>query len=1087
MFSSLRSTTTTKFSSTRLLASLLVLLLTFVAASDQKCHSQGQSAVPTSNEASPAVTDVNPGQAAFAEAEKLRAEQREASNQIAIAKYKEAAELWRRDRQFDQAAKALRNAGEVCLGLGQTEAALEQYKESLALSSRTRNLPEESKARNDLGYLYFIKGDSAAALENCLVALKLARNFGDPEVEAQALSNIGESYFGSGDLTKALSYQLQALDLWQASGNRQGQSQAYTALGYYYRNLSEPIKALDSYQRALSLAREIHDARAEALALVADGNLKSKLGEKQAALDSYNAAKPITEQIGDRIAEASVYGGLSSIYAGLGDQQKALDLAERALQLFEATGGTWGVAEVKHEIGRAHHLLGENDQALKYLKEALALFESLSMPRLRLQALRDMGLVYSSMKDTRSALNAYRQSLRLIRAGQDQRHEAYTLNYIGEIYEQQKDSSRALEYYQQALPLSDLARDPAAKALTLYHLAHLERDQAQLGRAQKLIEEAVGLQESQRTRVSSEDLRASYFATVRQSYELYIDILMRQQKSDPNARFAAKGFEMSERARARSFLESLRESQADIKQGVNPELLRQQKVVEERLNAKAEQQMQLLQKNRKNEAEKVSNELEQLAASAVELRDQIKTTSPRYAALTSPQPLNLEQVQDQILNDNTLLLEYVLGDERSYAWAVGKSSVVGYELAPRAEIEAAALRYYKLVSAYQPMYGESLEQRLQRRAEASRQLPAETALLSKMVLGPFAGTLGQKRLLIIPDGALQYIPFRALNDPDDNANGVALINNHEVVNELSASTLALLVAEAKGRQAHDNTVAVLADPVFESDDPRLNHGGQQTASPTDDRLTLQQAVRDIGISADGIEIPRLFASGEEADAIMAVVPWGTGLKAVGFEATRERVLGQELARYRIVHFATHGLINNQHPEMSGIVLSLFDRQGNSRDGFLRLHDIYNMRLPADLVVLSACSTGLGKDVKGEGLIGLTRGFMYAGASGVVASLWKVDDDATAVLMKGFYEAMFKKGLSPAAALRDSQLTMARQEKWRSPYYWAGFTIQGQTDTPQFSRGNLSPTRQRLIMLVGVASALALAAILGLRRRRKSVI
>jgi CHAT domain-containing protein/tetratricopeptide (TPR) repeat protein len=1058
-----------------------------VLGGDRKCHSQAESAVTPARKSSAAVNEVNVGQNAFAEAERLRAEQREALNQRAIEKYKEAAELWHRDNQLEKAAQALRNAGEVYLVLGQTEDALQQYKESLALSSRTRNQHEESKARNDLGYLYFIKGNSAAALENCLIALKLAKATGDREVEAQALSNIGESYFVFGDLTKALNYQRQALDLWQVSGNRLGQSQAYTALGFYYRHLSDPTKALAAYQQALSLAREVHDARAEALALIATGNLKSKLGDKQAALDSYKAAKPITEQIGDRIALASVYGGLGAIYAGLGDQQKALEHAERALQLFEATGGTWGTAEVKHEIGRAHHFLGENDKALKYLKEALSLSQSLSMPRLQLQTLYDIGLVYSSMDDTRSALNAYQQSLRLTRAGQDQRHEAYTLDYIGEIYEKQKDSRRALAYYEQALPLSRNAGDTAVHALTLYHLAHLERDQSHFSRAQQLIEEATKIHESLRGKVSSEDLRASYFATARQTYELYIDILMQQQKSDPHQRFAAQGFEVSERARARSFLESLQESQADIKQGVNPELLRQQKLLEETLNAKAEQQLQLLQKNQKVEAESVGKELEQLTASYDELTDQIKATSPRYAALTSPQPLNLEQIQDQVLDDNTLLLAYTLGDDRSYAWVVGKSSLAGYELPPRAEIEAAAGRLYELITAYQALPKESLEQRLQRQAEAGRLIPAETTILSKMVLGPFAGTLGKKRLLIIPDGALQYIPFRALNDPDDNSNGVALINNHEVANELSASTLALLVAEAKGRQSQANTVAVLADPVFEIDDPRLNHGSQQTPSPTDERLKLQQAIRDIGISSDGVEIPRLFASGEEAEAIMATVPWGTGLKAVGFEATRERVLGQELAQYRIVHFATHGLINNQHPELSGIVLSLFDRQGKSRDGFLRLHDIYNLRLPADLVVLSACSTGLGKDVKGEGLIGLTRGFMYAGASGVVASLWKVDDDATAVLMKGFYEAMFKKGLSPAAALRDSQLAMARQEKWRAPYYWAGFIIQGQTDTLQIGRGQLFLTRQRWILAISVAGGLVLASILGLRRRRKMVV
>ena len=153
-------------------------------------------------------------------------------------------------------------------------------------------------------------------------------------------------------------------------------------------------------------------------------------------------------------------------------------------------------------------------------------------------------------------------------------------------------------------------------------------------------------------------------------------------------------------------------------------------------------------------------------------------------------------------------------------------------------------------------------------------------------------------------------------------------------------------------------------------------------------------------------------------------------------------MGADIGRRRIVHFATHGLINSQHPELSGIVLSLVDRQGKLQDGFLRLHDIYNMRLGADLVVLSACQTALGKEIKGEGLVGLTRAFMYAGVPRVVASLWEVSDLATAELMKKFYGAMFQRGLPPAAALRTAQLEMSKDRRWNSPYYWAGFQITG---------------------------------------------
>jgi CHAT domain-containing protein len=430
------------------------------------------------------------------------------------------------------------------------------------------------------------------------------------------------------------------------------------------------------------------------------------------------------------------------------------------------------------------------------------------------------------------------------------------------------------------------------------------------------------------------------------------------------------------------------------------------------------------------------------------------------------------------------VLEYALGDDRSYVWAVTSAGLTTYELPSRKQIEDSARNLYSKIVAQQMVQGESVQQFSERREKATQSIGADTAQLSKLVLGPLAGKLGNKRLLIVLDGALQYIPFTALDDPDSDKNSPKpLVFTHEIVNEPSASTLALLLQEAKQRKAASNSVAILADPVFEVDDPRVTRASHESTPESAESARVKQALRDIGISADGVQIPRLLASGEEADAIMDSAPWGTGLKAVGFGANRQRVLGPELAGYRVVHFATHGLINNEHPELSGIVLSLFDKDGRSQDGFLRLHDIYNLHLPADLVVLSACSTGLGKDVRGEGLISLTRGFMYAGASGVVASLWKVDDQATAHLMKLFYEGMFQKGLTPVAALRDAQLEMSKQKAWQSPYYWAGFIIQGRYDE-QLNGTRLQYMTARRITVVSVLIGVVLVgAILIVRGRR----
>jgi CHAT domain-containing protein len=217
---------------------------------------------------------------------------------------------------------------------------------------------------------------------------------------------------------------------------------------------------------------------------------------------------------------------------------------------------------------------------------------------------------------------------------------------------------------------------------------------------------------------------------------------------------------------------------------------------------------------------------------------------------------------------------------------------------------------------------------------------------------------------------------------------------------------------------------------------------------------------------------------------MSVTPWWSGFEATGFEASRATVMRPDIGTYRILHFATHGLLNDEHPELSGVVLSLFDEKGQRQEGFLRLHDIYNLKLPVDLVVLSACNTGLGKDVRGEGLIGLTRGFMYAGASSVVASLWKVDDDATAELMRYFYVFMLKDGLSPAAALRKAQVSMSQQKRWQSPYYWSGFIIQGQYIQTESAKGWRITS---LTLWAGVSALFIVAAFFVLKRRRRTIL
>ncbi|HEU4386357.1 MAG TPA: CHAT domain-containing protein, partial [Blastocatellia bacterium] len=426
----------------------------------------------------------------------------------------------------------------------------------------------------------------------------------------------------------------------------------------------------------------------------------------------------------------------------------------------------------------------------------------------------------------------------------------------------------------------------------------------------------------------------------------------------------------------------------------------------------------------------------------------IRTADPQYANLREGLPLAPTDIQ-QLLDDETVLLEYAFSDQRGYVFAVTRSSIQSYALATREQVEKAAALVRRMLTAHEPpKAGENASSYLSRLRDSAAGFQQAVLELSRIVLGPIKRPLGANRLLIVADGPLQYLPFEILATPAPNQPTAGeyspLLLQNEIVYLPSASTAALL---RNDRGPKMKSVAVLADPVFDSDDERLPISSRRQDSKASRRLPgeLTQALRDVGDVGDKdaeISLERLRYTAQEADSITATAPAGSWMKAVGFKANRATALSNELSQYRIVHFATHGILNDEHPGLSGIVLSLVDEHGWPENGFLRLGEIYGLNLPVDLVVLSACKTGLGKQVRGEGLIGLTRAFMYAGSARVVASLWKVDDEATAELMKRFYRNLLGKKMPAASALRKAKIELSGIERWRMPYYWAGFILQG---------------------------------------------
>jgi CHAT domain-containing protein/Tfp pilus assembly protein PilF len=848
------------------------------------------------------------------------------------------------------------------------------------------------------------------ALQKFTAAQPLFHSLNDRSTEALVLLGAGTLYDALGDRQQAVAYYNQALPLYRAINEQGGAAAALNKLGETYSALGERQKALAYFNEAVLLYRAVSYPAGEAMTLNNIGKVYLALGDPRTALYYFNKALPLRHAVGDRNGEATTLNNIGASYNELGEKEKALDYCKQALELIRPAADHYREAALLNNIGTIYSALGQHQKALDYFGQALPLRHAVG----------------------------------------DRKGEATTLNNIGAVYTTLGESQKALAYYNQALPLRRAIRDRDGEAVTLGNISFAERETGALDDARAHVEAALALFESLRTDIGSQELRLSFFANAQTYYEFYIGLLMRAHAARPGAGFDAKALHASERARARSLLELLAEARADIRQGVDPQLVARESALRRRLSAGTQRQLQSLRGIDTDEQGNAAvTEVESLTTELQQVEAQIRQTSPRYATLTQPQPLTLAQIRTQVLDTDTLLLEYSLGDERSYLWAATPTEIKSYELPKRAEIEAAAEQFYKLL-ALPPEQAASVA--LKGRgpgAEAERQARAQVARaaaqLSRMLLRPVASLLGKKRLLVVANGALQSVPFAALPSPTSNA-GVAatpLVVEHEIVNLPSASTLAVLRQETRERKPAPKTLAVLADPVFESSDVRFKARAEQTAGGKAEPRARTDRWRGLGLAR--LSFRRLPGTRDEAEAIVKFVPPTLARAALGFAANRALVDSGELGQYRYVHFATHGgLFDRQHPELASLVLSLFDEQGTAQeDGFLLAPEIFNLKLNADVVVLSACETGLGKDVRGEGLVGLTRGFMYAGAPRVVVSLWNVDDAATAELMTRFYRGMLVEKLRPAQALQRAQVSMWQEKHYSAPFYWAAFTLQGE--------------------------------------------
>lgn len=837
---------------------------------------------------------------------------------------------------------------------------------------------------------------------------------------AMALRRLGDAHVALGDPRAALASLDAALAAVRRTHDSVELARTLNQAGTVWHQLGDVARATDLHEQALLAARQARDPDSEALALTYLGLLHEHFGRIQAALDRYEQALPLWRSLRDREWESTTLQHLASAYNFVGRVDDAEDLLERAARAAPSVDGSRTQAVALASLGWLRYTQGRPNVALPLFDKALGVWDSLEDERGKAGGLDRRGSVLAALNRFEEALASYEASLAISRRLGSRAGVAHTLMNLGRAHLARRMYATSAACYQQAIDAFRQLRDDGSLGESLVGLARAERQSGRLEAAREHLAEARRLIAEQRAHLDVPSLRALHVATRLTVHWDSIDLLMEMHAAEPGRGFDVEAFSVHENSRARGLLERLAAAPPASSAWTAADRQR----LHDALSAHDRRRRWLETHDAGKDA--LAREERDMRAALLEF-DKLDRGRHRPVA-----PLSLQAIQEHVLDDDTLLVQYALTQDHAYAWVVGRHFLVGRKLRPRREIEFLAERTYSAMA--------------QSRRQASAALSARIAArqLSDALLRPICHFLGGRRLLIVSDGLLQYVPFGALPMPDcGDPDGVVLplLVKAEVVSLPSVSIVPFLRRPRGSAYTPAKLLAMFADPVLSASDARL-------VAP---RAGAHAVTRDGPVAgsypdyaSESPDLPPLRHVRREALAILDLVPRRDAFVALGFAASRASLLALNLSDFRILHFATHGVFNEDHPELSSVALSMFDATSRPAAGFLYSREIAEFDLATELVVLSACRTALGERVDGEGLLGLSRAFLGAGARRLVVSLWDVDDATTADLMERFYTAMIHGRMAPAAALRAAQL--AQREKLSGApagsYEWVAFVLQG---------------------------------------------
>ncbi|MGH9873551.1 MAG: CHAT domain-containing protein [Pyrinomonadaceae bacterium] len=825
----------------------------------------------------------------------------------------------------------------------------------------------------------------------------------------------------------------EALKSYNSAGDQNGIGVTSDALGDLYQQEGQYAVALRYFEdarRAFIANRETVNANL----------MLSKMGETHLLIDDNAGAKAVFAQFGSQASNQ--HSDAVILKASFNTQPTDVDQHKA---FFAYTRNKLGE-------GRADYLLGQLNDAEADFKELLA--------------------AASSPQNAR-----YKEAARF---------RAAAATNLGDVLFRKGDLTAARDRYNEAIQIARRDRridlEWAAKAglgRTLWKLSQRPQQQGvprlQTDAISAYREALAGIETIVEGSIRAHEARTTFLSTTSQVFDeaaaVNAEMALAEKGTDPTAstgvalQFTAEGFRIVEAGRARSLLDVLADGHAEISAGVPPDLSkrRSENLANQQLIGAQLTGVSIAGEIPKQAVTDLEAELERLAVEFENLENQIKASSPRYASLVHTRSSTLDEVQRQVLDNGTALLEYSLGDENSYLWVVTPERASLFKLPAsstmnqlamdfRAQLIPPALQRRNVgidVAAGDQQRGLGLG--TQPPTENTAAFLRASSALYKAAVAPAASLIVDKRLVIVADGALNFVPFEALVTTDrggDYGSLDYLIKTNEVSYVPSASVTAAMRAQ---KRTAGRNILLIADPIFSANDQRVQtvSAGAGNRAESTRGLGLDSAVADvtgpqIPPAASPLTLPRLPGTRTEAEQIARLAKTSGGQPAMWLDlsANEDDLETRELQSYRVLHVATHGILDAQRPQFSGLVLSLVGNK-NDNDGFLRTSEIFNLKLGAPLVMLSACESGLGKVKRGEGVIGLTRAFMYAGAPTVGVTLWSVADKPTAELMTDFYRQLLGANPAPSSAMREAQLAMISGKKYSAPFYWAPFVLVGE--------------------------------------------